>query len=205
MKTKIRNILTGFVIISGLIFASACNKHNDDNPVLATTPLYDTLGWFIQGAMGPVEGNGTKMIADPDNQGAQIQAGRLAIRTVVNKALGVIAGDPKLAQYFPALLSEVGAGNTTGLAKLLESFTDFVQQATSGQPIYNGKSMKVVHNHATYDRFGSNEHPTADSADFDEFIGDVVKAAQSLNVPNSVIGQLGVALVSVEGDVVQDK
>lgn len=80
-----------------------------------------------------------------------------------------------------------------------------MQQAASGQEVYHGKSMAEAHNHATYSRFGSDEHPTADSADFDQFIADVVAAAQSLDVPNSVIGQLGVALTSVEGDVVQDK
>lgn len=205
MKTKTKNLLIAVPLLTGLIFASACSKNHDNKPALSSTPLYDTLGWFIQGGQGPVEGNGTKMIADPDNDGQQIQAGRLAIRTVVNKALGVIAGDPKLAPYFPTLLAEVNAGNTTGLSRLLESFTDFVQQAASGQQIYNGKSMKDAHNHATYSRFGSDTHPTADSTDFNEFIGDVVQAAQSLNVPGSVINQLGTALVSVEGDVVQDK
>lgn len=205
MKSTTKNSLVILMAVAGLTAFSACHKSKNAAPALSSSPLYDTLGWFIQGASGPVEGNGIKMIADPDNSGQKIQAGRLAIRTVVNKALGVIAGDPKLAPYFPTLLAEVNAGNTTGFSQLLESFTNFVQQAASGQQIYAGKSMIEAHNHATYSRFGSDQHPTADSADFNQFIGDVVVAAQSLNVPQSVIGQLGVALVSVEGDVVQDK
>lgn len=186
---------------------SACKK--DDNtpdnttPTLASTPLYDTLGWFIQGGQGQVMGRGTEMISDPDNPGTKIQAGRLAIRTVVKQALSVIASDTALAPYFPTLLGEVGAGNTTGFAHLLGTFTDFVQQAVSGQKIYKGKSMLVAHNHSTYSRFGSDAHPVADDGDFNQFINDVVIAAQSLNVPNSVIGQLGVLLTSVKGDVVQ--
>ncbi len=205
MKSKTKGYLFILAAFTGLIAFSSCHKNNNVTPQLSSTPLYDTLGWFIQGATGRIAGNGIKMIDDPDNSGQKIQAGRLAIRTVVNKALGVIAGDPKLAEYFPTLLAEVNAGNTTGLAKLLGTFTDFVQQAASGQKVYKGLSMIAAHSHATNSRFGSDAHPTADSTDFNQFIGDIVQAAQSLNVPNSIIGQLGVALYSTEGDVVQDK
>jgi hypothetical protein len=172
--------------------------------VLPTTPLYDTLGWFIQGATGQVSGQGTKMVDDPDNEGQQIQAGRLAIRTVVNKALGVIASDNRLAVYFPTLLAEVGDGNTTGLAHLLNSFTDFVQTAVSKQDVYKGPDMKTVHNHATFARFGSTEHPTSNKEDFDVFVGDVAQAATELKVPVSVINQLGTLLYSTEGDIASD-
>ncbi|PSK93199.1 hypothetical protein [Taibaiella chishuiensis] len=202
-KTKLLFIIAA--MLSFAVILGSCSK--DDKPVtpptpIATSPLYDTLGWFIQGGQGAVEGNGTKMIADPDNSGQTIQAGRLAIRTVVNKALMVIAADTAINIYFPTLLAEVGAGNTTGYAHLRETFTDFVQQAVSGQQIYKGMTMKAAHNFATYNRFGSAAHPTSDEADFNRFIGDVVIAAQSYNVPNSVIAQLGVLLSSVKGDIV---
>lgn len=208
MKATTRQILFLLLVAIGFgsITVSSCSKkdNNDPNPdpPLQTSALYDTLGWFIQGAQGAIAGNGTKMIADPDNAGKTIQAGRLAIRTVVNKALMVIAADTSINIYFPTLLGELSASNTTGYSHLLETFTDFVQQAVSGQQVYKGLSMKVAHNHATYNRFGSAMHPTSDNGDFDQFIGDVVIAAQSLNVPNSVIGQLGVLLNSVRGDIV---
>ncbi|TAM99605.1 MAG: hypothetical protein EPN39_06170, partial [Chitinophagaceae bacterium] len=115
MKTQPKWMILSAVVLAGIVAFSSCKK-NSVTPQLATTPLYDTLGWFAQGATGPVAGQGTKMVSDPDNSGHQIQAGRLAIRTVVNKALGVIASDTSLAKYFPVLLGEVGAGNTTGLA-----------------------------------------------------------------------------------------
>ncbi|WP_107040309.1 globin family protein [Brumimicrobium mesophilum] len=175
-------------------------------PVLMSTPLYDTLGWFIQGGdpSMAIEGQGTKSISDPDNSGQMIQAGRLAIRKVVEGSLQIIAGDTVLAKYFPTLLNEVGNGNTTGFAQLLESFTDFTQQAVSGQMVYQGKSMADAHNNMTYSRFGSaNQQFVTDNADFDKFVGDIVLAAQGLNVPNSVIGQLGVILYSTENDIVQ--
>lgn len=205
MRTSSKSTLITFILLPAflaVLFFSSC--HHDDQVTVPSTSLYDTLGWFIQGSQGPVAGQGTKMIEDKDNPGQKIQAGRLAIRTVVNKALGVIAADPKLAEYFPTLLNEVGNGNTTGLSKLLNSFTDFVQQAVSNQQVYHGKSMKDAHNHATYARFGSQDVPVADSADFDQFVTDIASAAQSLDVPGSVIGQLGKLLYTTEGDVVQD-
>ncbi|MGH2645139.1 MAG: hypothetical protein ACRDE2_14395, partial [Chitinophagaceae bacterium] len=94
----------------------------------------------------------------------------------------------------------------TGLAKLSKNFTDFVQQAVSTQKgLYTGLSMVAAHSHATNPRFGSDATPTADSADFNKFVGDIASAAVSLNVPGSVIHQLGVILYTTEGDVVQEK
>ncbi|SEA33478.1 hypothetical protein SAMN05192529_11428 [Arachidicoccus rhizosphaerae] len=204
MKTKSKICLITIPFACILLFFTSCHSDKKDMTVLPTTPLYDTLGWFIQGATGQVSGQGTKMIDDPDNEGQQIQAGRLAIRTVVNKALGVIASDNRLAVYFPTLLAEVGNGNTTGLAHLLNSFTDFVQTAVSKQDVYTGPDMKTVHNHATFARFGSTEHPTSDKKDFDIFVGDVAQAATELNVPVSVINQLGALLYTTEGDIASD-
>lgn len=202
-RSKIGLFVVPFTCIL-LLFGACHSDDKNDMTVIPSTPLYDTLGWFIQGAKGQVAGQGTKMINDPDNEGQKIQAGRLAIRTVVNKALGVIASDNRLAVYFPTLLAEVGDGNTTGLAHLLNSFTDFVQTAVSKQNVYKGPDMKTVHNHATFARFGSDDHPTSTKADFDIFVGDVAQAAQSLNVPASVIGQLGALLYTTEGDIASD-
>jgi hypothetical protein len=208
MNKKLNKTIFIFLAVFGIglwtISGSSCKKDTTPDPTpLATTALYDTLGWFIQGATGPVAGNGTKMIDDPDNPGQKIQAGRLAIRTVVGKSLMVIAGDTALAEYFPTLLAEVGAGNMTGDNYLLHSFTYFVQHAVSTlSGVYKGKSMRDAHNFATYSRFGSASAMKSTSADFDIFVGDVASAAASLNVPNSVIGQLGTLLYSVKADIV---
>lgn len=205
MKKIFKPVIAFMVIAAGIAFitttATSCKK-DKDNTSLATTPLYDTLGWFIQGAQGDVAGNGVKMIDDPDNPGQKIQAGRLAIRTVVNQAIMVIAADTALNVYFPTLLSEVTAGNTTGYAHLLETFTDFVQQAVSGQQIYKGLSMAAAHTHATFSRFGDDAHPTSDEDDFNRFIGDVGQAATALSVPPSVTGQLAALLETTKPDIV---
>ena len=199
--------ITLLMIFSVGILLTSC-KDDDVKEIeeikLATTPLYDTLGWFIQGAKGPVEGQGTKMITDPEATSKKIQAGRLAIRTVVETAEGVLAADPELAVYFPTLLAEVAAKNTTGFFKLRENLTDLIQQVASGQKnVYKGLDMVKTHDFKTNPRFGSAENDKADDADFDRFVGDVVIAMTTLKVPASVQGQLGAALEATRKDVVQ--
>lgn len=209
-----KHVYTRFIMIvlaAGLLSTvSACkkDKDKDKDPVvtLPTSPLYDTLGWFIQGATGSVEGQGTKMIADPANPGSMIQAGRLAIRTVVDTAIFVIAADPQMQPYFPVLLAEVSSNTLTGFLKLEKNLTDFIQEAVSGQKVYTGLSMKDAHNHATHARFGSDASPETrkvNAADFDRFVADVAMAATQLQVPGSVTAQLGALLYTTQPDIVQ--
>lgn len=212
MKFKSKVLMLALLLAASAMFISSCKKSASSPNALATTPLYDTLGWFIQGGNGSVSGQGTVMVNDPDNSGQKIQAGRLAIRTVVNEALPMIAGNAQLSVYFPTLIAELGANNTTGYNELLMNFTDFVQQAVSGQKgLYTGLSMLQAHHFTTTEgaggnpRFGSANQLTADSSDFNVFVGVVAQAATKLNVPNSVIGQLGTLLFTTEGDVVQKK
>lgn len=207
LMNKSKVVVFAIALICGGLMFNSCSDDDDNpppsDPPLATTALYDTLGWFIQGGEGAVEGSGTEMIADPGNPGQQIQAGRLAIRTVVEESLQVIAADTTLQEYFTVLLAELQAETNTGYAELLANFTDFVQQAVSGQQIYEGLSMAEAHNHATYDRFGTEANPVSEEEDFNQFIADVVIAAQSLDVPGSVIAQLGAILATVKDPVTQ--
>jgi hypothetical protein len=189
-----------------LTATSSCSKSSQQKDMLSTSPLYDTLGWFVQGGNGMVSGRGTQMISDPAHPGTMIQAGRLAIRTVVDTSIFVIASDPQMQPYFPVLLGEVSAGNLSGFLDLENELTNFIQQAVSGQKIYTGLSMQAAHNHASNSRFGSNtsvETKTADAADFDRFVSDVAMAANKLQVPPSVIGQLGALLNTTKSQVVQ--
>lgn len=209
MKNSTFTKLFAFMLLFSSICFVSCDKDDDMEPdptptPLATSALYDTLGWFIHGATMQVEGQGTKMIADPEDNTKMIQAGRLAIRTVIEEAENVLAADPEMAPYFPTLLAEVGAGNTTGFYELRETFTDLIQQVVSGQEVYTGLDMVATHNHATNPRFGSEEEPLADDAIFDQFIADVAVAMTNLEVPASVQGQLGAALESTRSDVVQE-
>lgn len=178
-------------ILGGSAFiSSSCNNDDDDNPVVIPTPtptLYQKLG-------------GTMMVADPANPGMQIEKGRLGLRSVVDSTIFVIAGDPELNGFFTVLLTEVGAGNTTGFAALSKNLTDFFAVGSGATNFtYTGKSMVAAHNPASNSRMGG----LADNGDMDKFIADVVVGAQKNNVPNNLIGEVGALLETLREDVVQ--
>ena len=173
--------LIGIVIIGS--FMGSCSKSSAS----AKPTLYDSLG-------------GTAMTPDPANAGTMIEKGRLGIRSVVDSAIFVIAGDSKINSYFTVLLAEVGSSNFTGFNALSKNLTDFICVGTGAKDFtYTGKTMTAAHNPATNSRINN----TIDAADFDEFVADVVIAAQKNSVPANLINSLGVVLLSVESQVVQ--
>jgi len=178
---------TLFAAIIGLGFAvsiaPSCSK--DSTPAKMT--LYDSLG-------------GTTMVADPANSGQMIEKGRLGLRSVVDSAIYVIAGDSKINGFFTVLLAEVTTGNTSGFMALSKNLTDFFCVATGARNFsYAGKNMHDAHDPATNTRMNGK----AASADFDNFVLDVVTAAQKNGLSNQLIGQVGTVIYSVEGQVVQ--
>ncbi len=150
-------------LIGMTVMTTSCKKKSDD--VTQPTPnLYTRVG-------------GSAMVSDPKNSGTTIQQGRLTLRSVTDSSIYVIAADTQMAKYFPTLLAEVGAGNTTGFSALSKNFTDFLCVATgSSDYTYTGKSMTDAHNHATNSRMGDGTHTNSmkvNSADFDKFVGDI--------------------------------
>ena len=122
------------------------------------------------------------MVADPDNPGQMIEKGRLSYRKVVNTTIGLIVADVQsnasgnLGAHFAPLLSEVGAGNTTNLAELVDNLTDFFSYNTGGTNAvntYTGLDMVTAHNPATNPRMGT----TATDANYTKFEGYVGAAA----------------------------
>src|SRR4051812_17867553 len=110
MKKSI--IIPLFCLASFTLINTACKKDKDPvvveetPPVVVTPPtLYERVG-------------GTAAVADPRHSGQTIETGRLTLRSVVDSAIYVIAGDTVMTKYFGVLLGEVGAGNTTGFAAL---------------------------------------------------------------------------------------
>ena len=181
-RAALLTTLIGIVIIGS--FMGSCSKKSS-TPAKAT--LYDSLG-------------GTAMTPDPANSGKMIEKGRLGIRSVVDSAIFIIAGDTAINSYFAVLLGEVGSGNFSGFNALSKNLTDFICVGTGAKDFsYTGKSMTDAHNPATNPRI--NQKVAAD--DFNSFIGDVVKAAQKNNVPSNLINSLGVVLVAQESLVVQ--
>jgi hypothetical protein len=124
------------------------------------------------------------LVDDPDNSdpAVKIEAGRLAYRKVVNSTIALIAADVQsnasgnLGAHFAPLLSEVGAGNTTNLAELVDNLTDFFSYNTGGTDAvntYTGLSMADAHNPTANPRMGVK----ANAANYTKFEGYVGAAA----------------------------
>jgi len=116
-----------------------------------------------------------------------IEQGRLSYRKVVNSTVGLIVADIQagasgnLGAHFAPVLAEVGAGNTTNLAILVDNLTDFFSFNTGGtNPVntYNGLNMVDAHNPATNPRMGVK----STNANYDKFVGYVGAAAQQNGV-----------------------
>ena len=173
------------LLIGAGVFTS-CSK--DDDPAPATPSIYSRLG-------------GTTLVQDPDAAaGVMIEAGRLSYRKVVNSAIGRIVADVNsnasgnLGAHFAPLLTEVGAGNNTNLAELVDNLTDFFSHNTGGtNPVnnYSGLDMVTAHNTATNSRMGVK----ATNADYTKFEGYVGLAAQDNGVASNT--QLYTDLVAV--------
>jgi len=159
------------LLIGAGVFSS-CSK--DDNET-AKPSIYKRLG-------------GTTLVQDPDAAaGVMIEAGRLSYRKVVNTTIGLIVADVQsnasgnLGAHFAPLLGEVGAGNTTNLAELVDNLTDFFSYNTGGTNAvntYSGLDMVTAHNPAMNSRMGVK----ATSADYTKFEGYVGAAAQQNGV-----------------------
>ena len=158
------------ILVLGLIgvtvITTSCKKKKTDATITPTPmpSLYTRVG-------------GSVMVSDPKNAGTTIQQGRLTLRSVTDSSIYVIAADTQMAKYFPTLLAEVNAYNTTGFSALSKNFTDFLCIATGSTDYsYTGKSMTDAHNHATNSRMGDGMNVNSqkvNSADFDKFVGDI--------------------------------
>lgn len=154
-------------LVFGAFTFTSCSSDND-NPAPEAS-IYERLG-------------GTTMVADPDNAGQMIEQGRLSYRKVVNTTVGLIVADVQssasgnLGPHFAPLLTEVGAGNTTNLAVLVDNLTDFFSFNTGGTNAvntYRGLDMVAAHNPAVNNRMGR----TSTNADYNKFVGYVGAAA----------------------------
>ncbi len=165
------------ITLSVLLIASASftSCSNDDDPKPEPKPsIYARLG-------------GSTMVADPDNSGQMIEKGRLAFRKVVNSTVGLIVADVQsnasgnLGAHFAPVLTEVGAGNTTKLAILVDNLTDFFSFNTGGTNAvntYSGLNMVDAHDPAKNPRMGTK----SSNADYTKFVGYVGAAANSNGV-----------------------
>ncbi|RVT79914.1 hypothetical protein EOD40_02045 [Flavobacterium sufflavum] len=168
-------ITLGVLLLASAAFTSCSNDDDDPAPVKAS--IYSRLG-------------GTTMVADPDNSGQMIEKGRLSFRKVVNSTVGLIVADVQsnasgnLGAHFAPVLAEVGAGNTTKLAILVDNLTDFFSFNTGGTNAvntYSGLSMSAAHNPAMNPRMGTK----SSNADYTKFEGYVGAAANANGVASN--------------------
>jgi hypothetical protein len=178
--TALTTVMLGMAMV--VIVTTSCHKSSSSTP----QTLYDSLG-------------GTTMVADPANSGMQIEKGYLGIRTVVDSAIFIIAGDTAINGYFKVLLAEVTSGNLSGYQRLSANLSNFVAVATGAKDYkYTGLTMQNAHNPSTNPRI-----PGAVMADdFDEFVKDVAASAAKNGVPSNLITSLGNLLYSVESTVI---
>ena len=130
------------------------------------------------------------MVADPDNSGQMIEAGRLSFRKVVNSTVGLIIADVQsnasgnLSAHFAPLLAETGSTKATNSAKLIDNLTDIFSSASGGTSAvnkYSGLNMVAAHDPATNPRMGTK----SSTADFNKFEGYVGAAANANGVPSN--------------------
>jgi hypothetical protein len=178
--TALMTVMLGMAMVG--VLTTSCHKSSSSTP----QTLYDSLG-------------GTTMVADPANSGAQIEKGYLGIRTVVDSAIFIIAGDTVINGYFQVLLAEVTSGNLSGYQRLSANLSNFVAVATGAKDYkYTGLTMQNAHNPANNPRIPA----AVMSADFDEFVKDVAASAARNGVPSNLITSLGNLLYSVESQVI---
>lgn len=178
-----------FSLMLGLLVAlstlPSCSKSSNNSSTPPT--LYDSLG-------------GTAMVSDPANSGQMIEKGRLGIRSVVDSAIFVIAGDDSISPYFMTLLAEVTANNFSGFNELSKNLTDFFCVGTGAKDFsYTGLTMTAAHNPATNPRISEKVSANA----FNEFIVDVVAGANKNGLPANLIASVGRVIESQMSVVVQ--
>ena len=167
------------------VLTQSCSKNHDNTPAVVT--FYDTLG-------------GTTMVSDPAKAGTMIEKGRLGLRTVVDSAIFIIAGDAKINVYFKPLLTEVGMGNLSGFQALSKNLTDFLCVATGAKNFtYTGRNMHDAHNPTGNPRMNG----TATNADFDQFVVDVAASAKKNGLTDPLIARVGALLNTLKSTVVQ--
>jgi len=190
-KTNFKSVMAIVAIVVAAVSMSSmmtsCKKSSSSTP----PTLYDTLG-------------GTTLVKDTGTSGAMIEKGYYNLRSVVDSAIFVIAADTALnTKFFSVLLGEVGSGNLSGYERLSTNLTNFFAVATGAKDYtYTGLSMTAAHNPATNPRMGA----LADSANFNQFVGDVAQGAIQNGVSTTLIdGSIAPIIYSVEGQVVQAK
>ena len=169
-----------------VLSSTSCKKSSSSSTPASTMTLYDSLG-------------GTTKVIDPSNPGDSIEAGYLAIRSVVDSTIFVIAGDTAINGHFAVLLAEVGSGNLSGFTALSNNLTNFMAVATGAKDYtYGGKSMPDAHNPSLNSRMTG----VADNGDMNAFEADLGVGATQCKVPTYLINRVAALVETLRSQVV---
>ncbi len=191
MKTKtLLSAIIGIAILALLI--GSCKKSDSTSTPTPSPTLYDSLG-------------GTTLVTDPATPGAQIEAGRLLIRNIVDSAIFVIAADDSINGHFAVLLAEVTTGNLSGFSALSKNLTDFVAVGTGAKDYtYTGLSMTVAHTTGMSPTGNPRMTGLVTTGGFTEFEVDLVAGAGKAGVPsnNAALGSVAKIVESLRSTIV---
>lgn len=188
MKKYLLLCVSALVLSAGITSCKDEEKKEDKVEVTPDPTLYERVG-------------GSSLVNDPATSGEMIEQGYLTLRSVVDSSILVIAGDADMQPFFEVLLTEVGAGNTTGFAALSKNLTDFFAFATGSENhTYAGIDMEAAHDPSRNGRMGK----LANNDDFTRFIGDVaVGLAQNGVTDQELINDLVALIETLRTTVVQ--
>jgi hypothetical protein len=196
MKKNLKFAFYLMLVGTGVLFTSCSDDDKAVTPEPEPLSLYQKLG-------------GTSLVSDPNNPGQMIEQGRLSYRSVVDSTITLIVTDivtnanGNLGAHFAPIVGEVSSGNTTNVAVLSKSLTDFFSANTGGGATntYSGLNMVAAHDPAQNPRMGTKSN----NANYDKFIG-YVGAAAGLNgvTDQALIGEVVAVLESLRDPIVQE-
>jgi hypothetical protein len=187
MKWKTTTAIAAIILFVGAVIGtvSSCKKSNKS----ATGPtFYDSLG-------------GTTLVTDPANFGQTVEQGYLAIRTIVDTALLIIAADDSINAYFNLVLQEDSTGNESPYDSLKVNMANFLAVAAGAKDYsYTGPGLIAAHNPDS----NGNISMKVTSAAFNRFAYDLGQSAYNYyHLSDQLISQFGTLLYRYESQVVQ--
>lgn len=186
MKWKTGTAIAILILGVGVVIGTgySCKKSNKSTGV---PTFYDSLG-------------GTTLVSDPVNYGQTVERGYLAIRTIVDTALLIIAADDSINGYFALVLQEDSLGIETPYDSLKTNMANFLAVAAGARDYpYAGPDLFAAHNPDSNGNISMKVSSTA----FNEFAYDLGQSALQYGLSNQLISQFGTLLYRYEGQVVQ--
>ena len=186
MQWKTTTAIATIILCVGAVIGtgSSCKISNKS---AGKQTFYDSLG-------------GTTLVPDSASYGQTVERGYLAIRTIVDTALLIIAADSTINGYFSLVLQEDSTGNESPYESLKLNMANFLAVAAGAEDYsYTGPDLMAAHNPDS----NGNISMKVTSAAFNEFAYDLGLSAMQYGLSAQLISQFGTLLYRYESQVVQ--